>query len=148
MNEKTSSSGDEVINMYSNNDKNDKNKIIPDFHSPVRHMINESLGEQNQEFIRNFQLAKKTNNSFVIMEGDWGGQIYLVCPMSMVECDESVLKSLLMDLDKIAWDDAEGIGIYYEIHKVGEVIGGGMGGGLATHELMDSFRLYESKIMQ
>jgi hypothetical protein len=48
------------------------------------------------------------------MEVDWGGEIYLVCPIELVKCDENTLHILLGDLDKISWacNEGEGKGIY------------------------------------
>lgn len=114
--------------------KREKNKgpvIIPDHHSPVRHIINEANGVPNNLFMEGFDKAKNTPNTYVVMEGDWGGQIYLSCPMDLVKCSEESLITLLKDLDSIAWEcnEGEGKGLYYEIHRLGDGIGGGMGGG-------------------
>ncbi|MCU6792613.1 hypothetical protein OB236_10825 [Paenibacillus sp. WQ 127069] len=107
---------------------NKDSKQIPQYHSPVRHILNEVNGLSNEIFIKDFQEAKETGHSYVIMEGDWGGQIYLSCPMSLVECSEEELQTLLIDLDKVAWgcNDVYGRGLYYEIHFSEEGIGGGM----------------------
>jgi hypothetical protein len=64
------------------------------------------------------------------MEGDYGGQIYLVCPVRLVSCSEAALKTLLTDLDQMAWDDPDGAGLFFEARPRGAVVSGGMGGGL------------------
>jgi hypothetical protein len=80
--------------------------------------------------IRNYDEAKKTENAVMSMDGDSGGQIYVVAPMKYVKCSESVLKQLLNDLDLIAWehDEVDAL-IFYEVAEIGGIIGGGMGGG-------------------
>jgi len=104
-------------------------KVLPEDVSPIRYMINEAFS-LNTKFIKDFEEARATRDAVVIMEGDWGGQIYVVCTMEQIKCDEDTLKQLLKDLDGIAWEcnEGEGQGIYYEVRKVGEGIGGGMGG--------------------
>ena len=66
------------------------------------------------------------------MEGDWGGQIYLACPLSVVGATEPALRALLRELDAIAWptNDQEGMAILYEHRPAGAGVAGGMGGGL------------------
>jgi len=75
--------------------------------------------------------ALLAGDSFVIFEGDWGGQIYLVCPMHLVRCSLKTLSQLLTDMDRIAWSESEGTGMFFERHEVGDGIAGGMGGGHA-----------------
>ncbi|MEK3715806.1 hypothetical protein [Paenibacillus sp. FSL R7-0333] len=119
----------------SGNDKKHK-EVIPEFHSPVRHMINEAY-KLEHKFIENYEQAKLTGDAVVVMQGDWGGQIYLVCPMNLVRCDKQTLHLLLDDLDQIAWqcNEGEGKGIYYERKNVGDGIAGGMGGGIVSDTL-------------
>ena len=69
------------------------------------------------------------------MEGDSGGQIYLVAPIGLVKCDEKILENLLKSLDALAWDDISMTGIYYEVHDPDGGISGGMGGGKTGKEL-------------
>jgi len=122
---------------------------IPEHHSPVRHILNEAHGNSNNGFLGNFNLAKETPNAYVIMEGDWGGQIYLVCPIKMIKCDEEQLKKLLLDLDSIAWPGNDGgYGIYYEKHNPGDIIAGGMGGGIATETLWVHDEFKEKKLKE
>lgn len=108
--------------------KNDD--TLPNDISPVRYMMNEAYS-LNIKFLKNYEEAKITKDAVLIMEGDDGGQIYVVSPMTLVKCDKSILDQLLNDLDEIAWggSDNGGKGIYYEKRKVGERISGGMGGG-------------------
>jgi len=69
------------------------------------------------------------------MEGDYGGSIYLTCPVRLVHCDEPTLQQLLIDLDKHDWNDPEGVGVYYEVAPVGSGVVGGNGGGAVTDGL-------------
>jgi hypothetical protein len=87
--------------------------------------------------LRSLEEARGVDDAYLVMEGDWGGQIYLVCPVSLVNCDEKALDQLLSELDEIAWDcnEGEGAGMYYERRKPGEGVAGGMGGGVATGDL-------------
>lgn len=120
----------------SNQNKNLETTVIPDHHSPVRHMVSEAHGLK-YEPIEDFATARKVEDAVVIFEGDWGGQIYLTCPMRLIKCSEEDLSKLLDELDKIAWEcnDGEGKAIFYERRKVGEGISGGMGGGVILNDL-------------
>ncbi|MCX6782279.1 MAG: hypothetical protein NTW66_04150 [Candidatus Magasanikbacteria bacterium] len=87
--------------------------------------------------LKNFDSAKKALNGVVVFEGDWGGQVYLSCPMKYVKCSENVLKKLLRDIDASEWDCNKGIGTnltYYKA-KPGDGICGGMFGGVVEDEL-------------
>ena len=61
------------------------------------------------------ETAKSDSNTYVVMEGDWGGQIYLTCPVKYIVCDEALLKKLLIKLDQICWkcNGGEGTGIRF-----------------------------------
>ncbi|MBE7680780.1 hypothetical protein [Paenibacillus sp. P13VS] len=136
--------------MSNKKDENNEEMIVPEHHSAVRHILNEANGKPNDMFVESFLQAKNTNGTYVIMEGDWGGQVYLSCPMDIVKCNEDTLKNLLIDLDTIAWDcnEGEGKGLYYEVRQPEEGICGGMGGGEITeklwiHEEFSDLNLYE-----
>jgi len=87
------------------------------------------------ETISSFKEALSKKNSYLIMEGDDGGQIYLVCPMSLIKCDEEVLDGLLKKLDAMAWKDISMARLYYEILIPNSIVPGGMGGGIAEEKL-------------
>jgi hypothetical protein len=128
--------------------KNNETIIIPEHHSPVRHILNETKGVPNDIFIDSFENARDFPSAYVIMEGDWGGQIYFSCPMQLVKCSEESLHNLLDDLDVIAWEcnEGDGKGLYYEIHSPGDGIGGGMGGGEVKEELWIHNEFMELKL--
>ena len=92
--------------------------VIPAHESAVRRMWADSYGER-YEAIRSLDEAKGTGDAAVVMEGDYGGSIYLTCPVRLVHCDEPTLQQLLIDLDKHDWNDPEGVGVYYEVAPVG-----------------------------
>jgi hypothetical protein len=78
--------------------------------------------------------AQTYPDGVVILQGDDGGQIYIVCPASQVLCSEAVLEILLHDLDELAWpgNDPTMRQIYYERCRIGTGIAGGMGGAVVT----------------
>ena len=42
-------------------------------------------------------------DAVAMLEGDGGGQTYVVSPLTFVRCDETTLKRLLLDIDAIEW---------------------------------------------
>jgi hypothetical protein len=74
--------------------------------------------------------AQSYSDGVVILEGDDGGQVYVVSPAAMVRCSDEALEDLLRDLDKIAWphNPPDMARVFFERHEVGEPIWGGMGG--------------------
>jgi hypothetical protein len=81
--------------------------------------------------------ARETNDGVVILEGDYGGQIYVVAPARRVECSEGALLKLLRDLDEIAWPGSErdASQIRFERLAGGSKVPGGMGGGRVDDEV-------------
>ena len=78
--------------------------------------------------------AKQHADGIVILQGDDGGQIYLVARATDVKCSTETLETLVIDLDKIAWpeNDANSRHIYYERRPLGSTISGGMSGGCVS----------------
>lgn len=84
---------------------------------------------------------------WVVLEGDWGGQIYLTVPVKLIGAD-SHLEDLLAELDRQAWGcnngDGQGIRVSTAEETEDGAVGGGMGGGLIlpneiwTHEEFNS----------
>lgn len=112
--------------------KNQRPTIVPDHESIVRRHCSESRGQSYVAF-RSLGEAKECPDGVMILQGDWGGQIYVVCPVRMVTCSQAALDDLLQELDKIAWNcnDGEGASVYFERAALGYGIAGGMGGGYA-----------------
>ena len=94
-------------------------------------------GDDSFKSYSDLETAKSDSNAYVVMEGDWGGQIYLTCPVRYVICDEDMLKKLLKKLDHMCWkcNGGDGAAIRYETFSQGEIVAGGMGGGLAVDGL-------------
>jgi hypothetical protein len=76
--------------------------------------------------------AQADPDGCVILEGDDGGQLYLVVHAKEVQCDEVTLSTLLRDLDAISWpaNDDDMARVVYERRPVGTTVAGGMGGGV------------------
>ena len=106
-------------------------QVIPDHESALRRMVADAHGGR-YEAIKSLDEAKATPDAAVVMEGDYGGSIYLTCPAQLVQCDEPTLRQLLHDLDKHDWDDPEGVGLHYEVVPIGSGVAGGTGGGVVT----------------
>lgn len=60
-----------------------KLKSIPEHQSAVRNMVSESHGLDYKP-LKDLEEAKEYDDAYIIMEGDWGGQIYLVAPVRLV----------------------------------------------------------------
>jgi hypothetical protein len=76
--------------------------------------------------------AQLIAHGVVILEGDFGGQIYATSPATLVQCDEAAIHQLAVDLEAICWpENPEGGGkAYFERWPVGKKVDGGLGGGL------------------
>ena len=74
--------------------------------------------------------ARAFSDAVVVFEGDYGGQIYLVAPVHLVQCEEGSLNKLLAELDALEWNDRDGASVFYERRAKGEGVAGGMGGGI------------------
>ena len=94
-------------------------------------------GSDSFKSYSDLETAKSDPNTYVVMEGDWGGQIYLTCPVKYVICDQDMLIKILKKLDHMCWEcnEGEGAAIRYETFDQGEGISGGMGGGIAIDGL-------------
>ena len=94
--------------------------------------------------------ARAVADGVVILQGDRGGQIYVIAPAARVVCDEAALARLLRDLDEIAWpgSDPAAATLGYERLGEGETVPGGMGGGKVTGDVWvhPELRPYEEAI--
>lgn len=115
-----------------------------EFESPLRRMVSSSHNEPYVA-LTSFADAKSKSDAYLVMEGDDGGQIYLVAPMTMVLCDERVLKDVLRYFDDMAWKDISMAAIRYEIYKEGDTVSGGMGGGRAENGLWIHSKFFNVK---
>jgi hypothetical protein len=78
--------------------------------------------------------ARRHSDAFAILQGDSGGQIYVVAPVLKIHCSEARLRRLLADLDKAQWpgNEGEGAELFFERLSAPVGIAGGMGGGIAS----------------
>jgi len=118
---------------------------LPDHESGVRSMVAETSGVVHRA-LHSLEEAKAVSDGVIVFEGDYGGQIYLVCVASMVKCSAEVLQQLLEDIDSFAWGDLGGARIFYERHPIGSGIIGGMGGGIVTEDLWVHKRISELQL--
>ncbi len=109
-------------------------KCLSEHESGLRRMIADAGGASYVAF-RSLEEAKASPHGTVILEGDEGGQIYVVVRAERVRCDEAALHALLRDLDAYCWADPDSAHIYYEARALGEPIPGGMGGARVTPEV-------------
>src|SRR5438552_11511903 len=103
-------------------------KLLPAHESGVRRMVADARGPPYQA-LRSLGEAQAALDGVVVMEGDYGGQIYLTCPARLVKCDPGTLEQLLADLDGMAWRDSDGARVFFERQPIGSGVAGGMGGG-------------------
>jgi hypothetical protein len=75
--------------------------------------------------------ARESDSSWVVFEGDDGGQIYAVFRVVDIACSEDELRQLLDDIDAHYWADDSMSHLAFEVHDEGNAIPGGMGGGVA-----------------
>jgi len=109
-------------------------QILQPHESAVRSMVYSAHGIPYQP-LHTLEEAKTYPDGIVVMEGDDGGQIYLVCPAFLVTCSQESLEQLLRDLDAMKWNDLSMARVFYERQPVGTGIAGGMGGGRVTGDL-------------
>lgn len=113
---------------------------MPDDHLPqhesFRRMVADSHGTDYRSY-KSLDQAKQDQDAVAILEGDDGGQLYVVIPVRQIQCSLDALQVLLADLDAIAWpgnyEDMKHI--YFEHQPVGSGIPGGMGGARSTGQI-------------
>jgi hypothetical protein len=123
---------------------------LGDHESGVRRMWAEAHGG-SYVAVRSLAEAQALPDGAVVLEGDWGGQIYVTAPARLVRCDEQALVRLVRDLDAIAWprNEEDGARVFYERVPVGGGVAGGMGGsvvidGVWVHEEFESLGLADA----
>jgi hypothetical protein len=98
--------------------------------------VSDSLGVEYRA-LHSLEEAKSFADGVVILEGDDGGQIYIVCPASLIQCSQEALNQLLRDMDAIAWpgNDEDSARVFYERQPTGAGIAGGMGGAVVEESV-------------
>lgn len=99
----------------------------------MRSMMAEAAGTDYQPF-GSLAEARADPDGVVVLEGDMGGQIYLVVRAAEVACSEDALEQLLRDLDAREWpnNDSDMSRVCFERRLTGAPVAGGMGGGIVT----------------
>jgi|SRR5882724_4001448 len=109
-------------------------ETLSDDESGLRKMKAEAEGISYVSF-KSLAEARSHPDSFVILEGDCGGQIFVVCPANKVKCSEQILQKLLLDLDAKTWKEPDMARVYYEQKRIEKDVSGGMGGAVAETEI-------------
>lgn len=73
-------------------------EVLPDHESGLRRMMADASSEPYVAF-RTLVEAQAHPEGVVILEGDYGGQIYVVARAASVGCSEEALARLLAELD-------------------------------------------------
>ena len=109
---------------------------LPEHESGARRLISDAHGIPYYP-LHSLAEAKSFSDGVVILEGDDGGQIYLVCPASLVECSVEILEGLLRDLDGVSWpgNDPNSARVFYERLPLGAPVFGGTGGATVEEEI-------------
>jgi hypothetical protein len=96
------------------------------YHRPFQDVIAGQLGYPYVAY-DSLDAARVDKDAIVILTGDYGGQIYLTCPVGKLQCSELSLRALLTEMGTFAWGDGEEI--YFERARPDRFVSGGMGGG-------------------
>ena len=109
---------------------------LPEHESGIRRLISDAHDIPYYP-VYSLAEAKSFSDGVVILEGDDGGQIYIVCPAFLVECSVEVLESLLRDLDSVSWpgNDLNSARVFYECLPLGAPVFGGMGGAAVEEDI-------------
>jgi hypothetical protein len=101
--------------------------------SPLRDLMAEAESVDHRGFA-SLSDAQRDPDGVVVLEGDDGGQIYVVARAAVVRCPEETLLQLLRDIDAREWpgNPPDMAHLYYEARSMGAPIAGGMGGGRVT----------------
>lgn len=84
---------------------------LEDEKSGLRSLMAEASGTTYKSY-KSLEEAKVDSNGVVILEGDYGGQIYVVVQARDVKCKDGLLFDLLQYLDRLEWDDPDGANIF------------------------------------
>jgi hypothetical protein len=115
---------------------------LPEYVSGVRYMTAKAFGRPYRA-VQSLAKAQAEENFALILEGDYGGQIYATCPVNKIHCEEKTLRQLLFDIDGLTWENPEGCGLHFEYAPIGTPISGGMGGGQIVMDVWVHAELHE-----
>lgn len=106
--------------------------LIPPHERPFGKEINAPLGYEYVTY-QSLDEARADPNSVVIFVGDYGGQVYLTCPVSRIRCSQQTLVQLLAAINEFSWGDGEEM--YFERVRPDQFVPGGMGGGVVENDV-------------
>jgi hypothetical protein len=115
---------------------------IPPHVRPLSHIMGMADGAAPTS-LRSLREARMHDDAYVIIEGDEGGQIYVVAPVSRIFCGEAELHALRVELDALEWGGEESSAIFYERRPKNTGVPGGMGGGFAGEDIWIHPRIAE-----
>lgn len=105
----------------------DNNIVIPPHERPVESLFARAEGRDYVAY-KSLEEAGSDNHAIVIFVGDYGGQVYLTCPIARVKCSQESLSRLLYEMGLFSWGDGEDM--YFERARPDGFVAGGMGGGI------------------
>lgn len=108
--------------------------VIPEHESPVRRIMTDARGGTYLP-LKSLAEAQLCPDGVAIFEGDYGGIIYLTCPVRLIRCSSDTLNRLLVDLDALDFAYPPSAKVYYEQAKPETGIWGGTGGGMVVDGL-------------
>ena len=105
-------------------------KFIADYERPLGSIMADTDGTPFLP-LKSLSEAQGFSDGYAILQGDDGGEIYIVVPARLIRCSAEALEELLKDIDEIEWggNPRNMRSIYYERLEVGSFVAGGMGGG-------------------
>lgn len=120
-------------------------QYVPPHESLVRRFLSDVEGTPYRPLL-SLEQARLVPGGAVVLEGDYGGIIYLTCPADLVRCDDQTLRRLLDDIDALIFNSPETAAVKLEVLRPGAGVWGGSGGGVFTgdvwlHQSLDVFEL-------
>lgn len=112
----------------------DRPELLVEHEDGLRRMMADAAGEPYAAW-ETLAEARRDPYAVAILQGDDGGQLYVVVPVRYVRCSENALRQLLTDLDRLEWNAPSAAAVRFEEHAVGTGVGGGMGGAVVKDGL-------------
>jgi hypothetical protein len=79
----------------------------PNIHPEHDRFVSRVMGKSHGEELRPLRSLEE---GWMILDGDYGEQVFLTCPASMVRCSHEAVQHLLLDLNSLCWPGTEGHG--------------------------------------
>ena len=121
--------------------------IIPDSNRAVDFMVTKAKGLEYKP-IENMEEARNISNAIVVLDGDYGGQVYATCPVKHLNptITHEQLEAICKQLSAVEWNQDDDWQVSYQIKEVGHGVWGGMGGGRVEDGLWMHPKLSEQSI--